>query len=321
MPKVDEGNMQVEEINDLLGNMVPAQSASVVSDSQTTNNEQQALEVSNVEEGQERPAEEAIEQKHTEQQQAETQQEEVAADQPQAQATAQQTQAQQQEQPPQKTELELLKEENAKLLAQMNEIAGRIVAPPQPQKTPDQIKHEENMQAQQARQVLQFLPSEELFDEALKSKDNFNALLTAVRNSAIEASLRMMPQLATQIVDHKIAITETVKDFYRDNKDLVPYKQFVGYTTNEVAAQHPDWTLSQILEETEKVVRERLQKARVAEAVADINSQSNQTQSRNIRTAGENPGFVPGGGSGRRGTTSSDGNLSAEAKDIISLIS
>lgn len=318
----DEVKTQETEITDLIGDFVPAAEPQIETQVQTEQQTQTQTEVQSGTEGQERTAEEAGEQKPADQQQAEGQQAQVAADQTQTQTTEQQTQAQQQEQPPQKTELELLKEENAKLLAQMNEIAGRVVAPKPVEKTPEQVRLEEEHQKQQAKQVLAFLPSEEVFDEVLKNKDNFNALLTGVVNAAVERSLRLMPQLATQIVDQKVTMTNIVRDFYTDNKDLVPYKQFVGYTTNEVAAQHPDWTLTQILEETEKVVRDRLKMGRVAEAAAEVNTQQQtQGQTGNVRTAGNNPGFVPGGGGGRRGTTSSDGNLSAEAKDIMSLIS
>lgn len=227
------------------------------------------------------------------------------------------------EPPKQETDLERMTRENAELKAHLEEMAGRFVTPPAPkQLTPEEQAAQKTRIEQQARQVLKFLPDDTVFDDVMKSSDNFNALLTSVVNTAVERSLRLMPQVATQLVEQQINLKTAVRDFYTDNRDLEPHKKYVGFVANEVAAQHSDWGLTQILQETEKEVRGRLKLARAGENMQAVQPGSvQQTGTIVNRTAPSNPGFVPGGGGGRRGSSSSDGNLSSQEKDIMSLIS
>jgi hypothetical protein len=222
---------------------------------------------------------------------------------------------------PELTEIEKVKKENEELKKHLEEIAERVIAPkPQPQ-TEQEIAAQKAEQDRQAKQILKFLPSDEVFDEVMKDSNNFNALLTTVVNTAVERSLRLMPQIATQLVDQQITLKTVVNDFYTDNKDLVPHKKYVGFVSNEIAAQHPDWGLAQILQETEKEVRNRLRLSRVADNAVPGQTRVQQIERSAARTGIVNPGFVPGGGGGRKGSASSDGNLSIQEKDILSLIS
>ncbi len=227
------------------------------------------------------------------------------------------------EPPKQETEVERITRENAELKAHLEEMAAKFVTPPPPrQLTPEQQEAEKKRMEQQARQVLKFLPDDTVFDDVMKSSDNFNALLTSVVNTAVERSLRLMPQVATQLVEQQINLKNAVRDFYTDNRDLEPHKKYVGFVANEIAAQHSDWGLTQILQETEKEVRGRLKLARAGDNMQAVHVGSvQQTGTIVNRTAPSNPGFVPGGGGGRRGSSSSDGNLTSQEKDIINLIS
>jgi hypothetical protein len=222
---------------------------------------------------------------------------------------------------PELTEIEKVKKENEELKKHLEEIAERVIAPkPKPQ-TEQEVAASKAEQDRQAKQILKFLPSDEVFDEVMKDSNNFNALLTTVVNTAVERSLRLMPQIATQLVDQQITLKTVVNDFYTDNKDLVPHKKYVGFVSNEIAAQHPDWGLSQILQETEKEVRNRLRLSRVADNAVPGQTRVQQIERSAARTGIVNPGFVPGGGGGRKSSASSDGNLSIQEKDILSLIS
>lgn len=227
------------------------------------------------------------------------------------------------EPPKQETDLERMARENAELKAHLEEMAGKFVTPPEPkQLTPEEQAAQKTRMEQQARQVLKFLPDDTVFDDVMKSSENFNALLTSVVNTAVERSLRLMPQVATQLVEQQINLKTAVRDFYTDNKDLEPHKKYVGFVANEVAAQHSDWGLTQILQETEKEVRNRLKLVRAGENMQAVQPGSVQQTGTIInRTAPSNPGFVPGGGGGRRGSSTGDGNLSSQEKDIINLIS
>ncbi len=221
----------------------------------------------------------------------------------------------------QPTELEQLRALNKELLGRIEEIAGKVIGPKEVKPpTPEEVEAQKKSDEQQAKQVLKFLPSNEVFDDVMKDANNFNALLTSVVNTAVERSLRLMPQIATQLVEQQIGLKTAVTNFYQDNKDLEPHKKYVGFVANEISAQHSDWGLQQILQETEKEVRSRLKLQRV------VNGEAQPViEQTNLRTDGhtapKNPGFVPGSGGGRRGSSSSDGNLSSQEKDIINLIS
>jgi hypothetical protein len=219
------------------------------------------------------------------------------------------------------SEVEKIKKENEELKKHLEEIAERIITPKPKQQTEQEIADAKAEKDRQSKQILKFLPSDEVFDEVMKDSNNFNALLTTVVNTAVERSLRLMPQIATQLVDQQITLKTVVNDFYIDNKDLVPHKKYVGFVSNEIASQHPDWGLTQILQETEKEVRNRLKLSRVADNTALGQTKVQQIERSAARTAPVNPGFVPGGGGGRKGSASSDGNLSVQEKDIMSLIS
>jgi hypothetical protein len=219
-----------------------------------------------------------------------------------------------------KTPLEIAQEEIATLRAHMEEMAGKVVAPP-PAKplTPEEQQARQAEDAKKAKQVLPFLASNDIFDDVMKDVNNFNALLTSVVNTAVERSLRLMPQVAGTLYEQRTTLGNAVSSFYKDNADLEPHKKYVGFVANEVSAQHPDWGLKEILQETEKEVRNRLKIARVTTPVTP--SQPVTPQNGNIRTVQTNPGFVPGGGGGRKGgPASADGNLTGQEKQIMDIL-
>jgi hypothetical protein len=216
-------------------------------------------------------------------------------------------------------EVTLMKKENEALKAYIEEVAGRLVTPKPKEMTPEEQEAMQRQREAASKQVLKFLPNDEVFDEVMKSSDNFNALMTSVVNTAVERSLRIMPHIATQLVEQQVTLKTAINNFYQDNMDLVPHKKYVGFIANEVTAQHPDWGLTQILQETEKEARTRLRLGRAAEGNITLANQQSGQQS--ARTAPTNPGFVPSGSGGRKGTASANGNLTVQEKDILNLIS
>jgi hypothetical protein len=210
-----------------------------------------------------------------------------------------------------KSELDRIREENVSLRLHIEEVVGKLSAPkPQQVATPEQQRAAAE---QTARQILQFIPDNEKFDVAMSDAKNFNALLTSVVNTAVERSIRVMPQIMSTLVDHQMTLKSAVTDFYRVNDDLVPHKKYVGFVANEVTAAHPDWELENVLKEVEGQVRGKLGLARSSsQSVSPIGRESTARQS--------NPGFVPSSGGSRRGSTTSTGNLSRQEKDILDLI-
>lgn len=216
--------------------------------------------------------------------------------------------------PEQTSELEELKKANEELRQQMILMSDKMFGAKSPtEKTPEQIEAEKAEQEKASKQVLGFIQNEEVFDEVFKSHHNFNALLTAVVNTSVEKVLRMAPQMVTNMIDQQVTLKSAAQEFYRKNDDLLQHKSFVGFVANEVGAQHADWPLDKILEETEREVRNRLR-------LHKQNTQgAGESQEKGRIREVKNPGFVPGGGAGRRGEVQA--SLKGIDKDIMDLIS
>ncbi len=305
----EENVVQEKEINEVLGDFIPAQEA-VASETEVV--EEKPVEVKEDEQkGEERPEEKAGEQKPDGKPAEEEKPEEVK------QPVVEEKAAVVEEKPAQEDELQKARRELAETRAHLEELAGRVVAPPQVQKTEEQVKKEQEQAAARARAPLKFLPNDAAFDEVMKTADNFNQLLTAVVNYTAERVLRMVPQVATSYVDQQLTYKTAAQDFYRENEDLIPHMKYVGYVSNELLAQHTDWDLPTLLKETEKEVRTRLKLGKVVQAQVGTGQQIGTGVT---RTVASNPGFVPGsGGGGRRGSVSSP--LTGVEKDVMDLIS
>ena len=114
-------------------------------------------------------------------------------------------------------------------------------------------------------EAINFLDGTDL-DEVFSSAENVNKLLVAVYNKALEnaaalaaeKSLQNIPGTVTTYVAQYLASTKMVDTFYEENPDLVGVKQTVAAVANEISANHPDYTLQQVLDEAGKGTREAL---------------------------------------------------------------
>jgi hypothetical protein len=191
-----------------------------------------------------------------------------------------------------------LAKENEELRKMLNDMAGKVTTPIEAKpKTEEEQKVEREALA---KQVLAFIPSDEVFDDVMRDPNKFNAVLTSVVNTAVERALRLTPQVATQ--------------------DLEEHSKYVGYVSGELANQHPDWSLTQVLQEAEKEARAKLRLPKIITNNVVTQEQIN-SGTQNLRTVQNNPGFVPGSGGARKGSGSADGNLSVQEKQIVDLIS
>jgi len=320
----EDTNVQQEQINDVLEDFVPSVEESQTENaSDTTNTEASSTNTEveggngDVEEGKERQTEETSGQ---EQASEDTTKEKEGIEES-GQAQTIHPEEKKIESKAEETDIERLIRENNELKIHLEELAGRFVNPPQKKLTEEEQRAKQFEDEKRSRQILKFIPDDKAFDEVMGKTDHFNALLTSVVNTAVERSLRLMPQVATSLVDQQVTLKNAVRDFYLDNKDLVPHKKYVGFVSDELSAQHPEWGLDQLLQETEKEVRARLKLSR------PVSNQSQNTETRVQRLNNQgistvaNPGFVPSGGGGRRSVASANGNLSKQEKDIVDLIS
>jgi len=112
------------------------------------------------------------------------------------------------------------------------------------------------------------ISSEEIFDEnfdfdsVMESEDNFKSFLqnfaTKLQSKAHQDILQSLPDTVANYVSQQVSYQNQVRDFYSENPDLAGTKKYVAVTANQVASEHPDWELSDVLEETAKRARKSL---------------------------------------------------------------
>jgi hypothetical protein len=155
--------------------------------------------------------------------------------------------------------------------------------------------------------IITFVENEEKFDEAMKTAEGFNRILTGVVQKSVETVLRNVPQMVVKLADTQITMRSAINEFYTKNEDLVQSKAYVGMVANELAAKNPDWTLDKLLGSLGGEVRGRLKMVVGGKAPAAPNSAPEAR-----------PGFVPKGGGGKPPSAPA---LTGQAKQIADLIS
>ena len=102
--------------------------------------------------------------------------------------------------------------------------------------------------------TLDSLMNEVSFEEIMSDKDLFMSFMQNAMQIAQEQSVERvattMPQFVMNQVEQQRVLTEATTNFYQGNEKLVPHKKIVGMLTNEVIAEHQDWSLDQVLTET-----------------------------------------------------------------------
>jgi hypothetical protein len=149
--------------------------------------------------------------------------------------------------------------------------------------------------------VFTFVKSEEEFDEAMKTAEGFNKILTSVVQLAQENILKTVPQVVVRLADSQITMRGAIQEFYTHNEDLVANKAYVGMIANELASKNPDWTLDKLLGQLGKEVRGRL-----------------KMTVKDVKVPEDKPAFVPKGGGGKPPSAPA---LNGQDKQIIDLIS
>lgn len=78
--------------------------------------------------------------------------------------------------------------------------------------------------------------------------------LAKVRRQAIDDAVGV----ATVTANRNLELKSVIQEFYRQNNDLLPYKEMLGYTVNKVQAENPSWNVTDILKEASKRLRKEL---------------------------------------------------------------
>jgi hypothetical protein len=115
---------------------------------------------------------------------------------------------------------------------------------------------------------VEYLPKEKADLAMDKPHEIFNSAMNAVRRSAVELVFAQLPNFITSLVDEQLRMNRVIDDFYGQNKDLMPFKDFVAVQAQAIEAKNPSWGMKEILEETAKVSRDKLRLVERAQEMA-----------------------------------------------------
>lgn len=152
--------------------------------------------------------------------------------------------------------------------------------------------------------VFDFIGDEDI-DDVVSTKEKFNQAMTRVVNLTAQTIVRNLPSMVqTQVATHS-SLREATESFYKENEDLLPVRKTVGNVADQVAAEHPDWTIPQLFEETANRTRKILGIKR--STTTPVNSPSSTVR----------PALPNSQKSGRRGATTP---LDPQQKQILDII-
>ncbi len=195
--------------------------------------------------------------------------------------------------PTEPTEIEILKAQNAELMAMIRAQSAEPAQPAPGQPAPGQP-------ATPVEEVFQFVKVDDDIDAVLKSADSFNKFASGLVYKAVEQALMRLPDVVIPMARSQVAYMTSIQDFYRANPDLYQYKEYCGAVANELASKDPSLQLTKLLENTEKEVRSRLKlkKAALDGGTAPARPPG-PAASASPDAPPANPGFVPSGPGGR----------------------
>jgi hypothetical protein len=105
----------------------------------------------------------------------------------------------------------------------------------------------------------QVLPEGVDFEDVVNSKEHFEKfmrdLLARFNVVRVRQDALAIPMMVSRQVQSLNALQDTVRTFYDSNKDLVAFKPLVGAYCNRIVAEHPDWNMIQVLEESARQSR------------------------------------------------------------------
>ena len=136
--------------------------------------------------------------------------------------------------------------QNKLLLQRIEELSG------QPQETPAEQPGGEGTPAAAPGETIDFLGERDM-DEILDSKEAFNKFCSEIyhraRTDMREEMYLELPRISMSVVSQQMTINRAAEEFFTRNPDLAMVRKTCGTVTNEVASEHPDWTLEQVLDE------------------------------------------------------------------------
>ena len=80
----------------------------------------------------------------------------------------------------------------------------------------------------------------------------------AIAEETTRSTLMAIPDVVQYQIKQQAALDDLVHEFYDGNQDLKPVKHTVAMVAQNIASEHPDWTVKQVFEESAVKTREIL---------------------------------------------------------------
>lgn len=157
-----------------------------------------------------------------------------------------------------------------------------------PNKTPDKVEPQE-------MKPVEFIATEEEWEEATSSRDKFNNVLNKVATNIIEELLKVLPATADVVVRRQQEQQQIVSDFYNRNPHLKEHGELVKFYMNQVEQQMPGKSHLDIIAEAEKRLNKVVPpKGGTTQKSASIGNRTVANTTRNIpkATTKVNPDFA-----------------------------
>ena len=197
-------------------------------------------------------------------------------------------------------ELTLLRNQNKLLTEQLNEASSVV--------TPTEMPKETEPEAE-----VSFF-GEWKFDDIIADEDSFKKFLgefaKKISDSTEERVLKKLPGTVSKLTNEQIEARQCVNTFYSNHEQLAAVKPFMAKVVTSVAAEHADWDLEKVLEESAV----RAYKALGLKAQVKTEGDSSNAK------ASKKPAFA-GPASGRRGETAQaqKSQLEKELEEMMEL--
>jgi len=159
--------------------------------------------------------------------------------------------SEQEEKDPRELEMEALRKQNEMLQAQLNEVSG---------KQQEVDIEEEEVPVLDVGDT--FVDKEADLEDLFQDADKINATLGKVASKAANVSLehvyKRLPAVIIKIVQDEVSAYRQSDQFFIDNKDLIPQREFVRYVYNDMVNKDPETSPLDHFKVLAKEVRRRL---------------------------------------------------------------
>ena len=137
------------------------------------------------------------------------------------------------------------------LMAEIDRLQGMV-------KSKDSGSKEPAKSSEDPADFLQDLSIDELLSDSGKMNSVFHQIAKYAVKEALENMNISMPSMINSQVDDLLAVRDITSNFYKANEDLSNVRNVVKTCAEQVATEHSDWSVDQVLEESAKRTRQSL---------------------------------------------------------------